>query len=321
MNRRIKWVLILLAATAAVSGLLFVAAGGRPVAGQFLDRTLHEGGFGDVRIARPAPDRQTVVAGDGPGLEARIYEPEGGAEAATSAILLVHGNRPAGASNVLYRLLARRLADRGSLVLSMSLRGYGASEPAPEGRRVTAADLAGDVARGLAALRQAAPPGVPIGAVGHSLGANLVLKLEPGDTLRIVSIEPGLRLAERVVEPGAPALAQFTRKMDRHLDGGIVDQEAVRRLYGDLDPETPSGRVPPGCVLILQGRQIRPEDRESIEDSQVARPGSELVWLPSRDHEFGVVGWGPFAIYPGELTNTVSDITLIFIKTGQVPKQ
>ena len=77
----------------------------------------------------------------------------------------------------------------------------------------------------------------------------------------------------------------------------------------------------PGCVLILQGRQIRPEDRESIEHAQVARPGSGLVWLPSRDHEFGVVGWGPFAIHPGELTNTVSDITLIFIKTGQVSKQ
>ena len=128
-------------------------------------------------------------------------------------------------------------------------------------------------------------------------------------------------------------LVSCSRQRDRITE--VLAHERLEPLQAIVvveGPRPPSrGRKRTAFQSCLDSRQhlgtlpssprLRPENRESIENSQAARPGCELVWLESSDHEFGVVGWGPFAVHPGELTNTLSDITLIFIMTGQVPGQ
>jgi len=287
-----------------------------------LRTTAVEGGLLGVRVARPTPDTTMEIAAPGPPLSADLYHPPGGPDAARAALLLVHGNRRGGAGAPLYRLLARQLADAGCLVLAPSLRGFGASAPAPEGRPVTAVDLRDDVDRALRALDRLAPPGIPRGVAGHSLGAMLALWTpgEPG--LRAVSIEPGRRLRERVWgEPGTD-LDDFVAKLSRNLRGGVKDRQAIRALYRDLESNWPvaSALAP---ALILQGAGVGDADRRSIEATAAARPGCGLAWLESTDHDFGVheetIQGRKYLFYPGKLTKSIVETTLEFVERDTTP--
>jgi len=278
--------------------------------------TLGETGPGGVRVDRPLADRAIAIPGDGPDLAADVWLPGGAAGQARAAILLVHGNRGEGSASPFYRLLARRLADRGALVLSMNLRGYGASAPAPAGRAVRASDLLEDVERGRAALDELAPAGVPRGTVGHSLGANLVLRLPPRAGWRAVAIEPGARLRERVVVPPAPELETFAEKLRGNLRGPAHDLEAVRALYRDLDPEIAADPVAASTVLLIQGRRIDPAALASIQAAAAARPGCLLMLVDSADHEFGAAGLGSWVVFPGRLVDRLAEAVGAFVATG-----
>jgi pimeloyl-ACP methyl ester carboxylesterase len=276
-------------------------------------KTVPESGVAGIRISRPGPDRSLTLGGAAPPLAADLYLPPGGSRRASCALLLVHGNRRAGSRAPLYRLLARTLAHRGCLVLAPSLRGFGSSGPAPAGVPITAAALLADVERGLRAVDEMAPATAPRAIVGHSLGANLALRVVGYEDWRVVAIEPGRRLHERVVQSPAPDLDKFVAKLSRSLVGGVKDRETVRALYRDLDPERLHAGPGPRSVLILQGRGIPAEDRRSIESAAAARPGAVLHWLDSADHDFGVLEAGGFVFHAGGLTKLVSDTTLGFI--------
>lgn len=284
------------------------------------------GGPAGVRLARPEPDRSLRLEQGGPALAADLYLPEGGSQAARCAVLLIHGNRAEGGRAPLYRLWAREWARRGCLAMALSLRGFGESEPAPLGRAVRSADLLDDVERGIEALDRLAPAGAPRGVVGHSIGANLALRLADRPGWRAVAIEPGRRLRQRVVDEPAPELDAFATRLARNLRGGVLDRETVRALYRDLDPEGAPAGAGAAVTLILQGREIGPADRRSIEAAAAAGPGRRLAWLESGDHDFGVLGEGRLVFHAGKLTKTISDITLSFVtdeKTqgGETEKQ
>ncbi|MGB5661023.1 MAG: hypothetical protein WBO54_16230, partial [Thermoanaerobaculia bacterium] len=79
----------------------------------------------DLRIGAYSPDRMTEIRRSG-GLRlvAREYHP---AASPRATILLLHGNTPRGSDLAFYRVLGRRLADAGYLVLAPDFAGFGES--------------------------------------------------------------------------------------------------------------------------------------------------------------------------------------------------
>lgn len=287
------------------------------IARQFMRQTVRNSLLFDLRTSDPRPSDRIRLAerADEPSLVANLYQPSGETRA---AILFVHGNRSSGADYSLYRLLAKQLSGEGCWVLALSLRGYGQSDPAPEGRPIRAEDLLKDLERGLDYMRAHGPMDAPQAVVGHSLGANLALLLGRREGLRVIAIEPGLRLHERVVEPPAPDLVAFAAKLSRNLRGGVKDIDTVRTLYQQIDPETTGVPVRPDTVLIIQGEGISPKDRLSIERSHARRPNSDLLWLErSHDHQFGVIEIGKRVIFPSALVHRVVRAVSRFAISGE----
>jgi len=262
------------------------------------------------------PDRSVWLDGDGPRLAVDVYDARG---VPLAAVLLVHGNRAAGVRDGFCRLLGRSLSRRGVEVHALDLRGFGRSDAAPVDQPLRADDLLADLARGAEHLERAAPPGLPRGLLGHSLGAILALRFPARPGWRIVSLEPGPDLRERVVELPAPDLPVFTRKLEATVRGGIKDEPAVRSLYGELDPERPGPDVAPGSVLLLPGWNVSVAHRESMRAAAAAHQGSVVRFVDSADHEFGVVSAGRRLVYPEKLTDTLANICSGFIISGAIP--
>lgn len=296
--------------------LLFLRV--KPLLDAVAATTVPESGWSGVRIARAAPDDTLRLEGSGPRLAVDVYRPAGELR---GGVLLVHGNRAAGVRTGFYRLLARSLADRGVGVWALDLRGFGRSDPAPEGRPLTAADLLADVSRGADLLDAELPAGLPRGLIGHSLGAILALRFPPRPGWRVLSLEPGPDLRERVVEPPAPDLPLFVRKLEKTVRGGIKDTETVRSLYDDLDPERGGPGVPRGSLLILQGWNVSVAHRRSMRDAAAAHPGAVVRFLDSADHEFGVVTAGSRLVHPENLTRRLANICVGFMISGAIPAE
>jgi pimeloyl-ACP methyl ester carboxylesterase len=300
---------VLAAATCALLGILIVFGLGP-------DRIARaavlagEGGLTGVRVMRPEPDEVGTLESCVPPLGARWYRPVGDPVA---AVVLVHGNRSTGGGHPLYRLLARALADRGALVVAVDLRGYGESSPVPEDDPLTADDFVRDVECALIELRGRVGEDVPVGAVGHSIGANVVLKLERRRDLRRIAIEPGTDLSGRVIDPPAPRLDSFTRKLNRNVRGPAMDREAVRALYRALDPESGPGGTAGQDTLVVQGWNVPESTRESIERSARAQGGALLVRLDSGHHEFGVLAIGRRVAYPSSVIARLVDAIFRFL--------
>ncbi len=264
-----------------------------------------EGGWSAIRLAFPAPDERIALDSFPVRIDVAVYRPA--IAPPKAAILLLHGNRREGADAALYRLLARRLADRGAEVYAPSLPGFGRSDSYPEGREVSALDFRRAIDDALARVGERAPKGPPFGIVGHSLGANLALTFRSPD-LSIVAIEPGRRLRERVWDAPAPDLPDFVRKLRGNIRGGVVDEPSVRALYRELDPEDGVPRVHGSCAVLYTRRLPQP-DLDAVERIAKARD-AEIVWLDNRGHDFGAVDFLGGVAYPSPLIETVADAIL-----------
>lgn len=304
-------------ATLVLGVALFTVFVAPPLYRHLSRHALQETGPAGLGLERPRPDEHWTLDRIEPELAVDVYRPSSGRP--SSAILLLHGNRSAGGTYPLYRLLARALANRGALVAVLSLRGYDGSGPLPAGRPLTAEDLLSDVGRGAARLAEEAGP-IPGAIVGHSIGSLLALRCDPPDRWRRIAVEPGHDLRSRVVDPPAEDLGRFTMKLNLNVRGPSQDRETVRALYRDLDPESPGEAVTPGSLLVVQGRRVSPERLASTNRVVSARPNTDLLLLDSADHEFGATGIVGFVVYPRDLIAGLADAILEFTIDGRVSR-
>jgi alpha/beta superfamily hydrolase len=145
----------------------------------------------------------TVQVPEGPGLEARLWEPT----LAAAGLVLCHPHPLYGGDmdNPVVVRAAEVAQQLGLATLRFNFRGVGASGGA-HGGGIAERD---DVRAALARLRSVVPPAGPIGLLGYSFGAWVSARVaaEPGAGLPLCLIGPPLRMLDwSTVPPARPDL-------------------------------------------------------------------------------------------------------------------
>ncbi len=162
---------------------------------------------------------------DGLDIAAGLYRPS--RAAGRPSVLLVHGNTPHGRKLGVYRVLARKLADRGHRTLAIDRTGRGESDDRFALEPVGALDRDADVSAALDFLASRFGAEERILIVGHSGGTASSIRVGLGDprVLGVVAIGPARRHAERLQDP----------EKRRHFWRRAVDGH--RSVYGTPLPE------------------------------------------------------------------------------------
>ena len=173
-----------------------------------------------------------LTTSDGLTLDAFVLR--GGAEGAPG-ILLLHQFQQSLAQ---WDAFPETLAERGYVVVALSYRGHGASDPYPRPLTDLLTDPAGaplDVDAGLAALVDHGADAERIGVVGTSIGANLTVAaaiLNRGKTY--VSLSSRIPPAEALAGQSATALQSVFYLAAENDSGGQAAD--ARTLFGRTSP-------------------------------------------------------------------------------------
>lgn len=206
------------------------------------------------------------------------------------AVIISHGGTRLGRRLALYTVAARKLAERGYVVLTFDFRGFGDSERPRRFENATDLDFVRDVSAALdylAALPHVDP--TRISAVGHSFGAGVAVAAALRDHRigRAVSISPGRNTARRFFGPGAEDPDYPSRRMS--LDMG-VDPVIPRALFDPHLKDYVAEAIldypvhPP--VLLVDGGEE--DDLAFLKDvaARMTAPKG-YVTIPGADHYFG----------------------------------
>ena len=208
------------------------------------------------------------------------------------AVVISHGGTRRGRRLALYTVAARKLAERGYIVLTFDFRGFGDSERPRRFETASDLDFVQDVVAAvdyLAANRHVDP--ARISAVGHSFGAGVAVAASLRDRRigRAVSISPGRNTARRFFGPGAPDPGYPSRRMSRDMG---VDPPIPRELF---DPHLKAYVAeaildqpihPP--ILLVDGAKESPDDLAFLADVAARMTGPKgYVTIPGADHYFG----------------------------------
>ena len=221
-------------------------------------------------------------------LRADLLVPDGPAR---SAILLAHGASVRGRRHGLYAGLARRLAEKGYVVLNPDFRGYGESEdPA---RVATAADL--DFTQDLVAAigfleRRLGPRDVMV--VGHSFGAGVALAAAARDPRvdKVVAISPGRRAHERILGSAeGRTLIRDRMAAEMGLREEQFPVELVEAVVTPIVIDTYVGHRFRQPILLVDGEREEEADLRFLRERfERMRGPRAYVTIPGADHYFGV---------------------------------
>ena len=208
------------------------------------------------------------------------------------AVVISHGGTRRGRRLALYTVAARKLAERGYIVLTFDFRGFGDSERPRRFENASDLDFVRDVSAAadyLAALPRIDP--ARISAVGHSFGAGVAVAASLRDRRigRAVSISPGRNTAKRFFGPGAPDPNYPSRRMSRDMG---VDPPIPRALFDPHLKDYVAEAIldypvhPP--VLLVDGGKEPADDLAFLKDVAARMTGPKgYVTIPGADHYFG----------------------------------
>lgn len=208
------------------------------------------------------------------------------------ALVISHGGTRRGRRLALFTVAARKLAERGYIVLTVDFRGFGDSERPRAFETAADLDFVRDVVAAVDYLTtlESVDAG-RIAAVGHSFGAGVAVAAALRDRRidRAVSISPGRNTARRFFGPGAPDPGYPSRRMSRDMG---VDPPIPGALF---DPHLKSYVAeavldhpvhPP--ILLVDGDRESPDDLAFLADVAARMTGPKgYVTIPGADHYFG----------------------------------
>lgn len=274
----------------------------------------------DLRGCLCAADRNiTVRRGDGLRVSGSLYglkhsETRGG-------ILLLHGNTPLGRNLSLYRIMAKKLAERGYLILTIDFTGFGESDDPFHLEVQGALDRDRDVDASLEYLSSLDElNGEEIYLIGHSMGASPAMRLGAQDprVAGIIAIGPSRRVATRMADP-----------LDREYWWGRA-QKTRRQVYGKPFPvwftkekwlersmRWDIGRYLPlfsqaahAPLLLIDGELENEKDKLYLQNySKKLTGNTKHITISGSDHYSNSLGVMGFHIYDLKAMNqTVSEI-------------
>ena len=233
-----------------------------------------------------SPDERVSITAYGDPISAALYMPDG---ALDGAIVICHGNRPAGGSHPLYRALAAELS-RDRAVLNIDMSGFGDSPPR-DGEFLASVDFSDNVIAGARYVADRLGMDVrDVVLVGHSLGSWQV-------------VNAGNRLRSRLVFSMGAGDAELLLAKPEEQKKYI---EKVRRHTGmRIDPERIAEAVEPirldsilrACAIEELVFVYSDSERHSIQATRAAvrravtEPGLpcrvSFEILPGTDHMYG----------------------------------
>ncbi|MCB0111975.1 MAG: alpha/beta hydrolase [Caldilineaceae bacterium] len=240
---------------------------------------------------------------DGLAIVGTLVEPPGHA-ASYPGIVLLHGSTPVGRKMGLYRLLGHTLAERGYVVLTIDLRGYGASADPPDLQEPESFNFVADVRHAvdyLAATAAVRPDQIYL--VGHSFGGDVAISAAVADprVQKVVAIGPGRRFDER---GGSPAAAEFNYFRRREMRYMLLRQAIPPATFMAYRPGLPlenhmdyftANHQP---LLLIDGALESPADQAFLADlyQEISEPKAYLT-LAGADHYVNTANVGPLVIY------------------------
>jgi len=208
------------------------------------------------------------------------------------AVVISHGGTRRGRRLALYTVAARKLAERGYIVLAVDFRGFGDSERPRRFETSSDLDFVQDVVAAVDYLM--VNPHVDqtrISAVGHSFGAGVAVAAALRDRriARAVSISPGRNTAGRFFGPGAGDPNYPSRRMSRDMG---IDPPIPRALFDPHLKDYVAEAIldypahPP--VLLVDGGKESGDDLVFLKDvaARMTEPKG-YVTIPGADHYFG----------------------------------
>ena len=261
---------------------------------------------------------------DGP-LAATIRLPAGAALA--PAVILVHGEHHPGSRLGLYRVLGSRLAERGIVVLTIDLPGFGDSpSPRPPWR---VEQFTGYTAVQTAYAHLKRSPRIDlrrISLIGHSFGGSVVVAAALRDPWihSVIALGPTRRVEERRLGRSARETLRWQARFTvarglRPWPGLTVVSEVWRRL--SLEYQVAFWQHPNHVPLLLLDGEIESlEDRQFLEAlaTQLAPPVSYRT-VPAADHYLNTAGWGPWVIYDERAVETCVTWIMEWIRQTPLP--
>lgn len=208
------------------------------------------------------------------------------------AVVMSHGGTRRGRRLALYTVAARKLAERGYIVLTIDFRGFGDSERPRRFETASDLDFVQDIVAAvdyLAALRQVDPSRISV--VGHSFGAGVAVAASIRDRRigRSVSISPGRNTAKRFFGPAAPDPGYPSRRMSQDMG---VDPPIPPALFDPHLKDYVAEAIldypvhPP--ILLVDGGNEPAEDLAFLRDVAARMSGPKgYVTIPGADHYFG----------------------------------
>jgi pimeloyl-ACP methyl ester carboxylesterase len=245
-----------------------------------------------IGVCRCRPDTSLQLTRDGLRLSADLYGHAGGPR---PPILLLHGLTPYGNDLPLYRVLARRLADEGFLVLALDFAGFGGSDD-PYG--LASEDRLGgerDVRAALDAIDALPAAAGPVTLIGHSMGAFEAMGVGLADrrVAAVVAIGPPRRTAEILAtEAGRDYHWDRIRRTydsvyHRELPAWLTrDRFLASKARRDIEAYAgrwaAEGHVP---LLLIDGTREDEKDRTYLRGYAArVRPPARYVTLDDADH-------------------------------------